>query len=265
LCCELIFRSLSDGVIEEIELENGQVVNSQWIQHTFDFDSFCIFGFLDDFAMPTAQPGGLATRLYGFMVDIQRSFYSGYLRDHGYKAQVVFLPIGLLGSIFITEIRQNDNGVQNMSGLNDYLIQLLRGRLIGGDSHAFMSMVYFDISLQFSQGTSILQVKSRTSISKWHLNVKRQFIEHCFGDHRTKFKLFSMPHSLRIFSDGEKIRKQCLLSFFMLNCYYCLDGTRAAYFGHHVPSLAEYLPLDEVMHPPPAVNLGDIFDFHNVL
>jgi hypothetical protein len=94
---------------------------------------------------------------------------------------------------------------------------------------------------------------------------ERQCIEHCFGDHRTKFKLFSMPHSLRIFSDGEKIRKLCLLSFFMLNCYYCLDGTRAAYFSHHVPSLAEYLPLDEVMHPPPAVNLGDIFDFHNVL
>ena len=104
LCRELIFRSLSDGVIEEIELENGQVVNSQWIQHTFDFDSFRIFGFLDDFAMPAARPGGLATRLYGFMVDIQRSFYSGYLPDHGYKAQVVFLPIGLIGSIFITEI-----------------------------------------------------------------------------------------------------------------------------------------------------------------
>jgi hypothetical protein len=131
LCRELIFRSLSEGVIEEIELENGQVVNSQWIQHTFDFGSFRIFGFLDDFAMPTARPGGWATRLHGFMVDIQRAFYSGYLRGHGYKAQIVFLPIGVIGSIFITEIRQNDNGVQNMSGLNNYLVRLLQGRLVG--------------------------------------------------------------------------------------------------------------------------------------
>lgn len=75
----------------------------------------------------------------------------------------------------------------------------------------------------------------------------------------------SMPHTLKIYSGGEKVSKQCVLSFFMLNIYYCLDGTRAAYFGHHVPTLAEYLPLHEILHPPPAVDLGDIFDFHNVL
>jgi hypothetical protein len=47
----------------------------------------------------------------------------------------------------------------------------------------------------------------------------------------------------------------------MLNCYYCLDGTRTGYFGHVTPMLEEYLPLDEQLLPPPAVDLGDTWDF----
>jgi hypothetical protein len=55
----------------------------------------------------------------------------------------------------------------------------------------------------------------------------------------------------------------------MLNCYYCLDGTRPGYFGHAMPMLEEYLPLEEVLLPPPEVDLGDTWDFwvqgqHNI-
>ena len=60
------------------------------------------------------------------------SNYSGYLRKHGWNAQVVYLPIGDIGSVFITELRQNDNGVQNMSGLDDYLCNIFSGISIGG-------------------------------------------------------------------------------------------------------------------------------------
>jgi hypothetical protein len=48
-----------------------------------------------------------------------------YFRGHGLKAQVLLLPNGMIGSIFICSLRHNDNGVQNLSGLNDYLVQLL--------------------------------------------------------------------------------------------------------------------------------------------
>ena len=47
----------------------------------------------------------------------------------------------------------------------------------------------------------------------------------------------------------------------MLNCHYCLDGTRSRYFGYAPPTLEEYLPLDEELQPPP-VDLGDVWDFH---
>ena len=63
-------------------------------------------------------------------LDLQRSVYSGYFRVHGYKAQIVWLPIGLIGCVFVCEVHQNDNGVQNISGLNNYLVKLFRTCLL---------------------------------------------------------------------------------------------------------------------------------------
>ncbi len=77
------------------------------------------------FAMPTARPGSLANRRHDYESDIQRAFFSGYLHCHGLKAQVVYLPIGVIGLVFITELRQNNSGLLNMSGLNDYVVGLL--------------------------------------------------------------------------------------------------------------------------------------------
>jgi hypothetical protein len=132
VCQELIFNSVESGAIKVIQFEDSQVVDRQWILHHFEYDSFRVFGFLDNFALPTAHPGNLATQREGFYENIQRAIYSGYFCKHGLKVQVVYLPIGLIGSIFITEICQNNNGVLNMSGLNDYLCWLLWGYLILG-------------------------------------------------------------------------------------------------------------------------------------
>ncbi len=104
LCRELICSIVSRGAIEEIELADGNVIDRQWIRHHFEFESFCVFGFLGDFTIPTAHPGNSPTCRLGFEENIQRAFYLGYLQKHGLKAQVVYLPIGIVGSIFITEI-----------------------------------------------------------------------------------------------------------------------------------------------------------------
>ena len=56
-CWRLIYDALSSDAIEEVEFHEGQVVDRQWILHLIDFRSFQIFGFLDDFVMPSARPG----------------------------------------------------------------------------------------------------------------------------------------------------------------------------------------------------------------
>ena len=256
-CRQLIYDALSSDAIEEIEFNDGHVVDRRWILHRFDFNSFRIFSLLDDFAMKTSRPGNSATRRHDYKSDIQRAFYSGYLCQHGLKAQVVLLPIGIIGSVFITKLRKNDSGVLNMSGLNDYLVRLLSGNLVG----QLLPCLYCDGI--FANLATILPRYTNPSPENRLLNLKfasqRQCIEHVFGDHRTRFKLFSVPHYLLLFNQGVKVRRECLLSFFMLNCHYCLDGTRSR------PTLKEYLPLDEQLFPPPAVDLGEVYNFDDVV
>ena len=258
-CRELIHGALSDGALHETEYVNGEVVNQTWIQHHFDIDTFRIFGFLDDFAIPTARPATEASRRHHFEHDIQRAFYSGYLRRHGLKAQVVYLPIGIVGSVYITELRQNDNGVQNMSGLNNYLLNLVRGIFFGG----LLPCLYCDGI--FRVLVTILPRFSNPTPDLHLLNVRlaslRECIEHIFADHRIRFRLFSVPHYLHLYNQGVKVRRMCLVSFFVLNCYYCIGGTRCRYFGQIPPALEDYLPLNEVLQPPPAVDLGEVWNY----
>eukprot|EP00984_Skeletonema_dohrnii_P000484 scaffold165_cov106-Skeletonema_dohrnii-CCMP3373.AAC.9 len=260
LCRELIYDALSRGAVEETQYgPHGEVVDREWILHHFAYDEFRIWGFMDDFGVPTATPGGSASRREGFTHDIQRPYYSGYFKDHGLKVQVVYLPIGIIGSVFVTELRQNDNGVQNMSGLNDYLLSLLHGRLIGG----LLPALYVD-GIFATLATILPRYRSPTPEQRI-LNIRmaslRQIIEHVFGDHRTRFRIFWIPKYLHIFNQGVKIRRMALVSFFILNCYNCINGGRCEKFHQVPPTLESYIPLDEVLHPPPAVNLGDVWDY----
>ena len=100
-------------------------------QMDLNLDSFRIFGFLDDFAMPTCRPGSWVSRHQRFVHDIQRAFYSGYFKQYGLKAQAVYLPNGMFGSIYISSMAHNDIGTLNLSGLDIYLQELLADKAIG--------------------------------------------------------------------------------------------------------------------------------------
>ena len=231
LCHELILSSVASGAIEEIEFEDGQVMDWQWITHHFDIDSFCVFGFLDDFPMPTARPAGSATRTHGFVENIQWAFYSGYLRRHGLKA--------VLFRLFTSSRPQGASGLPSDRDLSGHFICGLLPCLYCDE----IFVIHPTICPRFVNPTP----------KQAYLNLKfaseRQCIEHVFGDHRTRFKLFSVLHYFYLFDNGVKVQKQCLLSSFVLNCYYCLVGTRSGYFGHATPTLEEYLPLDEQLTP----------------
>ena len=180
-CRRLIHDALSSSALFETTYVDGEAVNEAWILHHFDFNTFRIFGFLDDLALRTARPGGEPSQRLNIVHNLQRSFYSGYLRSHGLKAQVVYLPIGLIGSVFITELRQNDNGVQNMSGLNDYLVRLLSGFLIGGLLPCLYGDAIFSTLLtiipRFSNPTPALHLLNLRLVSL------REIIEPVFADH----------------------------------------------------------------------------------
>ena len=96
-----------------------------------DLDSFRLFGFLDDTCVYTQRPGagpvggGDHAPRREEAHDEQRAFYSGYMKKHGLKFQHLLLPNGLYGSVWGSSLAHNDTGILNMSGLVDYLQDVL--------------------------------------------------------------------------------------------------------------------------------------------
>lgn len=90
-CRCLVHGALADTTIFQTEYLNGEEIDQRWIFHHFDYPTSRVFGFIDDFNLRTGRPLDLLRR-FGIDFDLQRSFYSGYLKVHGLKAEVLFLP-----------------------------------------------------------------------------------------------------------------------------------------------------------------------------
>ena len=86
---------------------------------------FRIFGFLDCTDVRTCQPGEDSNLPDVTHEMLQQKNYSNYFKAHGLKCQVVVLPDGTIGSIYMSSIRHNDNRLVNLSVLNEYLMSIL--------------------------------------------------------------------------------------------------------------------------------------------
>ena len=70
---------------------------------TIPFESFGIFGFIDDTCFRTTSPDSAAQRRVGFYDDVQRVFYSGYFSHHGLKVQAASLPNSMSGFVVLVQ------------------------------------------------------------------------------------------------------------------------------------------------------------------
>jgi hypothetical protein len=75
------------------------------VRNDFDADGVCT----------VSSCASLIVHVSAFLL----SHSSSYFRAHGLKAQVVFLPNGMIGSVYIASMRHNDNGILNMSNLSN--------------------------------------------------------------------------------------------------------------------------------------------------
>ena len=233
---------------------------------------FRIFGFVDGFGQETQRVGGAAQTVYNFVHDVQRAFYSGYFKGHGLKSLVVFLPNGMIGSVYIASLAHNDRGLVNLSGLGDYLVELLGGQRIGNPNNWKLPCLYGDSIFQSLE--CILPRYNRTMLR--HLNDiyyeqlnermsrLRIAIEHAFGLYLNLFKYFHHAYMIRMFPDASPVQRKVLVSFLILNCYSCEYGSLSGHFDLLPPSLSVYLPVDEMLDPAPVVDdeqLGTVFNF----
>ena len=83
-CWRLVHSALSDGAIHETKYIDGELVNERWISLNYNYDTFHTFGFLDDYALPTATLANVRRRR--ILLDFQQSVYLGYQHKHGLTA-----------------------------------------------------------------------------------------------------------------------------------------------------------------------------------
>jgi hypothetical protein len=152
----------------------------------------------------------------------------------------------MIGSIFICSLRHNDNGVQNLSGLNDYLVQIL-DPLYSRDGQNVYPAVYGDAI--FTPLATITRPYTSPNEEQRIVNTRfsslREDIEHKFSDVFVLYKVLANPALHKIFHNAVYVRKLFFNCLFISNCYTCFNESRNERFGLRAPTIQQYLPLDE--------------------
>ena len=262
-----IWHKLVTGATIE---EDGRSGDRRQITLDIPFETFRIFGFIDDTGFRTTAPGREARRVYGFFDDVQRSFYSGYFAGHGMKVQVVSLPNGMVGSIYIASWRVSDTGLLNMSDLDTYLTNLFQEYSMQMPIHTrdfpalYGDGIFPNLNVLVSRDVNVNdETRLRTTV---RLNSVRQSIEHLFALHWNIFALFNEPDRFRLLVSGVEVYKMIFNSFLLLNCYICFNES-LTHFVIRPLSIEEYLPLDEIIPEAPHVpddQLGTVYRYHGL-
>jgi hypothetical protein len=211
------------------------------------FDDFRCWGFIDatDFRTTRTgsgpQPDG-SRRAYAY--ELQREFYSRYFRAHGIKYLSVLLPNGLTGAVFGASLSTNDNGMINLSGISDYLLQLLNPM----HSHGLFPSLFGDSIMQLTpviQSYSRIQ-NGRNTVWRKRMSSARMCIELDYGLLFNNFRIMIREESHQNLNHGILNFRLGIVCFLLKNCYICLNGsTTNTMFNTTPPSIQEYLPLDE--------------------
>ena len=177
------------------------------------------------------------------------------------KAQVVLLPNGMIGSIFICSLRHNDNGVQNLSGLNEYLIQLLRP--LYRVNNILIYPALFGDSI-FTPLATITRPYQNPNHAQKIVNTRfaslRECIEHKFAQVFGTYQVLRASWRHQLFFNGEFVRKLFFVCLLVSNCHCCFNESRNRRFNVRAPTLQQYLPLNEVL-----VGAPDVVNNHIVL
>jgi hypothetical protein len=179
--------------------------------------------------------------------------------------QVVLLPNGIIGYVYLTSLHRSDAGLLNMSGLDNHLSKLLQGYTLPGARNQLPPALYADGI--FPQLTTIVARYRSPSQRQGHISICmasfRQCVEHLYSIHFNLFALFRRPEQFQLLVAGIVVYKMMFASFFVLNCYQCIYKT-SSNFQMGPMSLEEYIPLDEELELAPEVpdeELGEVYDF----
>ena len=133
-----------------------------------------------------------------------------------------------------------------MSGLNNYLVKLFCTCLLATGLYpcVFCDGIYKVLATVVPR---YVNPTPPEHLLNMRLNGLRILNEHVHARHKALFKLFQVPQQLMLYKKGVQMRRLIVTSFFVQNCYYCLQCTHSRFFGYATPTIDDYIPLDEVI------------------
>ena len=156
------------------------------------------------------------------------------------KTQGLLLPNGMIGHAWVHSIAHNDLGMINLSGLEEYLADILEEHRVG--EAQLLPAVYGDAIYIPSE---VILVRGVDSLYFRRMNMLREKIEHEFGLYSTLWKKFKQTSTIKLFNNGSNVVKKLIVYWLITNCYTCLnENTVTTRFGLPPPSLEEYLGQD---------------------
>ena len=216
-----------------------------------------VVGFIDDTSIYTCKPGVSLRERGETDQDFQKAIYSGFMKRHGLKAQTIYHPDGMVASVFVDSLRQNDNGMFNLSNLSEYLL----------DTYPEMPNPINDAALRYALYGDMIFQRHECLINRPHgvqdeadevifdrFDSMRVSIEMLYGRLKTLYPLFGGSRRLRLMRRTGETSRFVLFAFFSLNCLTCMNGCSAtSMYKLEPPTIDEYLPLHEELEPAPLV------------
>jgi hypothetical protein len=208
----------------------------------YEENGFNIFGFIDCNCLVTCRPGG------GPVTDgrnagrndplIQRAFYNGWKKHHGYKFQTVDLPNGMNFNVWgPVSLRHNDLFTFYESGINAKIAAVqqnfpLQFKIYGDSAYAPLWDSHIMARFENPDNLEVLHNKNMSSC--------RECIEWDYGDLRRYFKILDFRHGLKI--RQMDVADIYLVASILRNAYVTMNGSNTAeYFDCKAPSFEEWI------------------------
>ena len=122
-------------------------------------------------------------------------------------------------------MRENDNGMVNISGLNHYLERIMP--FVDTERQyqvaAYGDAIYNERSCIVGRAKKTVEDPWRKIIDK-QLGGKRASIENSFADFNNYAQLLSHRKKHKILKQGEKAMMTTMVAFFLFNCKSCFQG-----------------------------------------
>ena len=178
---------------------------------SIELENFRVFSFLDTMGHETCTPGSgplnNTNRRRPNAYRTQRAFYSRYGKKHGLKSQVLLLPNGMVGHCWVHSIAQNDRGLINLSGLEEYMRNVLEPHRIG--NLLLLPATYADSIYLASE--VILVKGNNNGVYFDRMNSLREKIEHENDLYVKLWRRIKMVHKLKLYNQGSILSRRVIV------------------------------------------------------